>query len=62
VIERERNMACQPGSSGGSAEGFLWRLRRAIRIRSGVEVWCSSHDFLTSWRSRFLTSWHGSDE
>jgi hypothetical protein len=23
VIERERDMACQPGSSGGSAEGIL---------------------------------------
>jgi hypothetical protein len=23
VIERERDMACQPGSSGGSAEGFV---------------------------------------
>jgi hypothetical protein len=22
VIERERDMTCQPGSSGGSAEGF----------------------------------------
>jgi hypothetical protein len=24
-------MACQQGSSGGSAEGFFWRLRRAVR-------------------------------
>jgi hypothetical protein len=25
-------MACQPGSSGGSAEGCIfWRLRRAVR-------------------------------
>jgi hypothetical protein len=24
VIERERDMACQPGSSGGSAEGFFF--------------------------------------
>jgi hypothetical protein len=23
VIERERDMACQPGSFGGSAEGFF---------------------------------------
>jgi hypothetical protein len=30
VIERERDMACQPGSSGGSAEGFFWRLPRAV--------------------------------
>jgi hypothetical protein len=30
-MERERDMACQPGSSGGSSEGFFWRLRRAVR-------------------------------
>jgi hypothetical protein len=43
VIERERDMACRPGSSGGSAEGFFfWRLRRAVR---GIEVWCSSRAF-----------------
>jgi hypothetical protein len=37
--ERERGtLAYQPGSSGGSAEGFFWRLRRAIRVvlRFGV--------------------------
>jgi hypothetical protein len=38
IIERKRDMACQPGSSRGSAEGFFLRLRRAIQIRSGVEV------------------------
>jgi hypothetical protein len=23
-------MACKPGSSGGSAKGFFWRLRQAV--------------------------------
>ena len=45
VIERRKDIACQPGSS-----------------HSGVKVWCSSHNFLISWRSRFLTSWHSLDE
>ena len=30
VIERKRDMSCQPGSSGGSAEGFFLILSRHI--------------------------------
>jgi hypothetical protein len=55
VIERDRDMACQLGSSGGSAERFFfWRLRRAVRggdagilvLRFGVR---HVHSIPTSW-------------
>jgi hypothetical protein len=37
MIERERNMACQPGSSGGSAEGFFFN--GCAELRGGsIEV------------------------
>jgi hypothetical protein len=112
ALKRKRDMACQPGSSGGSARllfflnthcmgangfaeclrrstggcyahaFFLRRLCRGLSFGScagllqgggagflgwlcslfGFEVWCSSHESLTSWRSYFLTSWHSLDK
>jgi hypothetical protein len=56
--------AAEPAGDGGDSEeeehglpagllrrlcrGLFLRLRRTIWIRSSVEVWCSSHNFLTS--------------
>jgi hypothetical protein len=60
VIERERDMACQPGSSGGSAEGFsFWRLRRAV---SGGDIGILVLRFGVRHVHSIPISWHCLDE